>query len=63
MNALKCALAVAVLALSANVAAQFVYVPDFPVKKAVSTETANAETKAPATEEATQGATATEKAA
>lgn len=61
MNALKCALAVAVLALSANVAAQIVYVPDFPVKKAVST--ANAETKAPATEEATQGATTAEKAA
>ena len=33
MNAVKYALAVAVMALSATVSAQVVFVPDFPVKK------------------------------
>ncbi len=35
MNAMKSLLAVAILAFSANVSAQIVFIPDFPVKKAV----------------------------
>jgi hypothetical protein len=57
MNALQSILAVSVLALSSAVSAQIVYVPDFPVKKAVQTETAT-EVQAPAT-----ASTETQKAA
>lgn len=63
MNAIKFAVAAAVMVLSANVSAQIVYVPNFPVKKAVITETANADSQAPATEESTQAAATTKKAA
>ena len=42
MNAIKYALAVAVMALSATVSAQVVFVPDFPVKKPAETQTATA---------------------
>ena len=63
MNAIKFAVAAAVMVLSANVSAQIVYVPDFPVKKAVITETANADSQAPVTEESTQAAATTKKAA
>lgn len=59
MNAIKYAMAVAVMALSATVSAQIVYVPDFPVKKAV---TANAESQAPAAD-TTEVITNTEKKA
>lgn len=63
MNAIKFAVAAAVMVLSANVSAQIVYVPDFPVKKAVITETANADSQAPVTEESTQAAATTKKSA
>lgn len=62
MNAIKYAMAVAVMALSATVSAQIVYVPDFPVKKAVAAETANAESQAPAAD-TTEVITNTEKKA
>ncbi len=62
MNAIKYAMAVAVMALSATVSAQIVYVPDFPVKKAVTAETANADNKAPAAD-TTEVVTNTEKKA
>lgn len=62
MNAIKYAMAVAVMALSATVSAQIVYVPDFPVKKAVAAETANAESQAPAAD-TTEVVTNTEKKA
>ncbi|UUS64947.1 MULTISPECIES: hypothetical protein [unclassified Acinetobacter] len=62
MNAIKYAMAVAVMALSATVSAQIVYVPDFPVKKAVVAETANAESQAPAAD-TTEVVTNTEKKA
>ncbi|WP_180089631.1 MULTISPECIES: hypothetical protein [unclassified Acinetobacter] len=65
MNAIKYAMAVAVMALSATVSAQIVYVPDFPVKKAVTAETAetaNAESQAPAAD-TTEVITNTEKKA
>ncbi|MDD0802633.1 MULTISPECIES: hypothetical protein [Acinetobacter] len=48
MNAVKYALAVAVMALSATVSAQVVFVPDFPVKKPADTQTATATADAPA---------------
>lgn len=48
MNAIQSVLAIAVVAFSANVSAQIVFVPDFPAKKTV--ETVNAEQKAPASE-------------
>ena len=63
MNAIKFAVAAAVMVLSANVSAQMVYVPNFPVKKAVITETANADSQAPVTEESTQAAATTKKSA
>lgn len=63
MNAIKFAVVAAVMVLSANVSAQIVYVPDFPVKKAVITETANADSQAPVTEESTQAAATTKKSA
>lgn len=63
MNTIKFAVAAAVMVLSANVSAQIVYVPDFPVKKAVITETANADSQAPATEESTQVTATTKKVA
>lgn len=63
MNTIKFAVAAAVMVLSANVSAQIVYVPDFPVKKAVITETANADSQAPATEESTQATATTKKVA
>lgn len=63
MNAIKFAVAAAVMVLSANVSAQIVYVPNFPVKKAVITETANADSQAPVTEESTQAAATTKKSA
>lgn len=49
MNAMKSVLAISILALSSAVSAQIVYIPDFPTKKAVNTET-TAETQAPASE-------------
>ena len=48
MNAVKYALAVAVMALSATISAQVVFVPDFPVKKPADTQTATATADAPA---------------
>lgn len=48
MNAVKYALAVAVMALSATVSAQVVFVPDFPVKKPAETQTATADAPAAA---------------
>ena len=63
MNTIKFAVAAAVMVLSANVSAQIVYVPDFPVKKAAITETANADNQAPATEESTQVTATTKKVA
>lgn len=48
MNAVKYALAVAVMALSATVFAQVVFVPDFPVKKPADTQTATADAPAAA---------------
>ena len=54
MNVIKSLLAVAVVACSAHVSAQIVYIPDFPVKKAA--KTLNAEQKAPATEAASKTA-------
>ena len=48
MNAVKYALAVAVMAFSATVSAQVVYLPSFPVKKAVETQTATADAAAEA---------------
>ena len=48
MNAVKYALAVAVMALSATVSAQVVFVPDFPVKKPADTQTATADAPAAA---------------
>ena len=59
MNAMKSLLAVAVVAFSANVSAQIVYIPDFPVKKAVETVN-NAEQKAPASAPANQETTVSE---
>ena len=53
MNTLKSVFAVAVMALSATVSAQIVYVPDFPTKKAVPTQVANT-TQAPASDTSTQ---------
>ena len=49
MKAMKSVLAISMLALSSAVSAQIVYIPAFPTKKAVNTETA-AETQAPASE-------------
>ncbi|GAA5186597.1 hypothetical protein GCM10023345_22820 [Acinetobacter kookii] len=54
MNVIKSLLAVAVVACSAHVSAQFVYTPDFPVKKAA--KILNAEQKAPAAEAASKTA-------
>lgn len=48
MNAVKYALAVAVMALSATVSAQVVYTPNFPVKKPVKTQTTTAHAPAEA---------------
>lgn len=61
MNAVKSFFAIAVLAFSANVSAQIVFVPDFPAKKAV--ETVNAEQKAPASEAVDQAKVSSKKAA
>ena len=61
MNVIKSFLAVAVVACSAHVSAQIVYIPDFPVKKAV--ETMNAEQKAPATDAVEHSVTGSKKAA
>ena len=48
MNTLKSVFAVAVMALSATVSAQVVFVPDFPVKKPADTQTATADAPAAA---------------
>ncbi|MFH7766766.1 hypothetical protein [Acinetobacter sp. BSP-28] len=61
MNVIKSLLAVAVVACSANVSAQIVYIPDFPVKKAV--DTLNAEQKAPAADAVAHSETASKTAA
>ena len=46
MNALKSVFAIAVMAISATVSAQVVYVPDFPVKKEVPVQASNPGTEA-----------------
>lgn len=61
MNAIQSVLAIAVVAFSANVSAQIVFVPDFPAKKVV--ETVNAEQKAPASEAVDQSQIAVKKVA
>nr|WP_252151784.1 hypothetical protein [Acinetobacter sp. ANC 4862] len=61
MNAIKSFLAIAVVAFSANVSAQIVFVPDFPAKKAV--KTVNADQKVSALEPVTRDKAACEKAA
>lgn len=54
MNTLKSVFAVAVLALSATVSAQVVYVPDFPTKKVAPAQVVKATTQVPASEVTTQ---------
>lgn len=62
MNLIKSLIAVAIVACSsANLSAQIVYTPDFPVNKA--TETVNAEQKAPVAKAETQSVTASKTAA
>ena len=61
MNMFKSVLMVSILAIAANVSAQIVYIPDFPVKKAV--ETVNTEQKAPATDAVEYSVTGSKKAA
>ena len=61
MNAIKSFLAIAVVAFSANVSAQIVFIPDFPAKKAVNT--VNTDQKVVTSEAVLQDKTATEKAA
>ena len=61
MNRIQSVLAIAVVAFSANVSAQIVFVPDFPAKKAV--ETVNTDQKVATSEAIIQDKTATEKAA
>lgn len=63
MNALKSVIAVAVMAVSATVSAQIVYVPDFPAKKAAPAQVAKAATQAPASEATAQDQVKSEKAA
>lgn len=52
MNLIKSLIAVAVVACSANLSAQIVYTPDFPVNKAA--KTVNAAPKAPTAKAETQ---------
>ncbi|NNH26380.1 hypothetical protein [Acinetobacter terrestris] len=61
MNRIQSVLAIAVVAFSANVSAQIVFVPDFPAKKAV--ETVNTDQKVSTSEVVIQDKTAPEKAA
>jgi len=61
MNLIKSLIAVAIVACSANLSAQIVYTPDFPVNKA--TEIVNAEQKAPVAKAETQSVTASKTAA
>ena len=61
MNAIKSFLAIAVVAFSANVSAQIVFVPDFPAKKAVTT--VKADQKVSALEPVTQDKATCEKVA
>jgi hypothetical protein len=61
MNVIKSLLAVAVLAVSVNASAQIVFIPDFPVKKAV--ETVNAEQNVPAAKAVAQGTSEAQKVA
>ena len=61
MNRIQSVLAIAVVAFSANVSAQIVFVPDFPVKKAVTT--VKADQKVSALEPVTQDKAACEKVA
>lgn len=61
MNIIKALVAVAVLAVSVNVSAQIVFIPDFPVKKAV--ETVNAEQNVPAAKAVAQATSEAKKAA
>ena len=61
MNIIKSLVAVAVLAISVNASAQIVFIPDFPVNKAV--ESVNAEQNVPAAKTVTQGAAEAKKAA
>lgn len=55
MNVIKSLLAVAVLAVSVNASAQIVFIPDFPVKKAVE--------NVPAAKAVAQGTSEAKKAA
>ncbi len=61
MNVIKSLVAIAVVACSAHVSAQIVYIPDFPVKKAA--ESLNAEQKAPAAEVVVESVTVSKTAA
>ena len=61
MNVIKSLLAVAVLAVSVNASAQIVFIPDFPVKKAV--ETVNADQNVPAAKAVAQGTSEAKKVA
>ena len=61
MNVIKSLFTVAVLAVSVNASAQIVFIPDFPVKKAV--ETVNADQNVPAAKAVAQGTSEAKKAA
>jgi len=61
MNVIKSLVAIAVVACSAHVSAQIVYIPDFPVKKAAAS--LNAEQKAPAAEAVVESVTVSKTAA
>lgn len=61
MYLIKSLIAVAIVACSANLSAQIVYTPDFPVNKA--TETVNAEQKAPVAKAEIQSVTVSKTAA
>jgi hypothetical protein len=61
MYVIKSLLAVAVLAVSVNVSAQIVFIPDFPVKKAV--KTVNADQNVPAAKAVAQRASKIQKVA
>ena len=61
MNRIQSVLAIAIVAFSANVSAQIVFVPDFPAKKAAAT--VNIDQKVVTSEVVIQDKTATKKAA
>ena len=61
MNRIQSVLAIAVVAFSANVSAQIVFIPDFPAKKVAAT--VNTDQKVSTSEVVIQDKTAAEKAA